>query len=672
MIPDTVDHPLAERIADGRARACIENVTPQVDGGRFAVKRIAGDTVVVEADVFADGHDHVAAIVRWRARGHDDWIEVPMSPEGNDRFSASFVLPRPGLFELTIEGWIDRFGTWRADLAARVAAGQNVDIDLKIGAALVRDTARRATGHVRVRLEELADLLAQGNGMERRIVAGRSAELAMLMSEHDPRPFSTTLARPLPIVVDRDRARFSTWYELFPRSCGAPGQHGTLRDVIARLPDIAEMGFDVLYLPPIHPIGTTARKGRNNTTSAGPGDVGSPWAIGSDAGGHTDIHPALGTLADFEALRSAAAQQGIELALDIAFQASPDHPWVREHPRWFRHRPDGTIQPAENPPKIYQDIYPLDFESDDWRGLWEALASVIEVWIERGVEIFRVDNPHTKSLRFWEWCLSRIKARHPGVVFLAEAFTRPRRMGRLAKAGFSQSYTYFTWRNTSWELRRYFEELTQSPVREFFRPNLWPNTPDILPEYLQYGGRPAFVIRLVLAATLGASYGIYGPAFEVGERRAVREGSEEYLDSEKYQIRDWDLGAGREMSELVAHINRIRRDNPALQQDHDLRFYDCDNDQLLCFAKNAPPHHNTVVVIVNLDPHHVQSGWVHVPLHDFGAVLGPLQMHDLLSEDRFVWTGDTHFVQLDPRSMPAHLFRVRRRIKSERDFDYFG
>jgi starch synthase (maltosyl-transferring) len=655
-------------LSAGRSRVCIEDVQPSVDGGRFAAKRIAGDEVIVEADVFADGHEQVAAVVRWRKGDDARLTDVPMTALGNDRWRASFVVPQPGRYHFHVEAWIDRFGTWRADLGKRVAAGQDVAVELLIGAAIVRDAAQDAAASDRTALEAIAtELEAQGD-IDRRIAFARSDRVAAAMQRCDPRRWSTVSEPELTVIVDRPRARFSTWYELFPRSAGAPGKHGTLRDVIARLPYIAGMGFDVLYLPPIHPIGETHRKGRNNSPRAEPGDVGSPWAIGSSVGGHTAIHPSLGTLADFDALVSAAAQRGMEIALDIAFQASPDHPWVREHPQFFRHRPDGTIQYAENPPKLYQDIYPLDFESEHWRELWEELASVFEFWAQRGIRIFRVDNPHTKATPFWEWCIDRLTAQWPDMLFLAEAFTRPRRMHRLAKAGFSQSYTYFTWRNTSGQLRHYFEELTRPPVSEFFRPNLWPNTPDILPEYLQHGGRPAFVIRLVLAAMLGSSYGIYGPAFELCDGRAVREGSEEYLDSEKYQLRAWDLEAKHSLAELIARINRIRRENPALQRNDNLRFIETDNDQVICFVKESKQPANTLLVVVNLDPHHVQSAWIQLPMPD----AGPMQMHDLLSADRFLWWGDRHFVRLDPSSMPAHVFALRHRVRSEHDFDYFG
>lgn len=659
----------------GRARACIEDVTPRVDDGRFAAKRIVGDEVVVEADVFADGHDRVAAVVRWHREGEGRWTEVPMELVSSDRFRASFQPDRPGRYAFMVHAWIDRFGTWRDDLAKRVAAGHDVEVDLRIGAALVADAAQSVQGPDREQLTGYATRLEQPpeTGVpDPRPELARSAELLALMRRHDPRCFATHSAPALPVVVDRERARFSSWYELFPRSWGPPGRHGTLRDVIGHLPYVASMGFDVLYLPPVHPIGTVHRKGPNNALWAGSDDPGSPWAVGSAAGGHEAIHPALGTLEDFEALRVAAHDHGLELALDIAFQAAPDHPWVTEHPQWFRHRPDGTIQPAENPPKLYQDIYPFDFESESWAELWDALAQVFELWIERGVQIFRVDNPHTKSMRFWEWCIDRIKARHPEVILLSEAFTRPRRMERLAKLGFSQSYTYFTWRNTAAELRQYFEALTRPPIAEFLRPNLWPATPDILPEFLQYGGRPAFVIRLVLAAMLGASYGIYGPAYELCEHRAVREDSEEYVDSEKYQRRRWDLGAERSLHDLVARLNQIRRDHPALQQDHTLRFCDTDNDRMLCFLKTDPPTGDVIVVVVSLDPHHAQAGWIHLPMPELVGTDEPVQMHDLLSEDRYLWSGSAHYVRLDPRALPAHVLLPRRRLRTEHDFDYFG
>jgi starch synthase (maltosyl-transferring) len=433
------------------------------------------------------------------------------------------------------------------------------------------------------------------------------------------------------------------------------------------------MGFDVLYLPPIHPIGQTNRKGKNNALAPDPEDVGSPWAIGSEAGGHKAIDPALGTLEDFRSLVKKARGQGIDIALDLAFQCSPDHPYAKEHPEWFQHRPDGTIQYAENPPKKYEDIYPFDFENEDWLGLWEELKDVLIFWIDQGVCVFRVDNPHTKPFRFWEWLINEVKSRHPETIFLAEAFTRPKIMYRLAKSGFTQSYTYFPWRNTAWELRQYHSQLTRHEVREFFRPNSWPNTPDILTEYLQTGGRPAFMARLVLAATLTANYGIYGPSYEVCENRPRRPGSEEYLDSEKYQIRNWEAEDHNErISEFIALVNTVRRENPALQGDWSLRFYDCDNPQLLCYSKRTEDFSNVVLVVVNLDPHHPQSGWIEVVPRELGVEShDPYQVHDLVSGARYLFHGPRNFVSLDPARVPAHVFLVRKRLRSERDFEYY-
>jgi starch synthase (maltosyl-transferring) len=431
------------------------------------------------------------------------------------------------------------------------------------------------------------------------------------------------------------------------------------------------MGFDVLYLPPIHPVGKAFRKGPNNTLNAGPNDPGSPWGIGSEEGGHKATHPQLGTLAEFDHLLAAARDHGIDIALDIAFQCSPDHPYVREHPDWFRHRPDGTIKYAENPPKKYQDIYPLDFEGPGWQALGRELLDVVLFWVGHGVRIFRVDNPHTKPFRFWEWLIGEVKKKHPDTIFLSEAFTRPKVMKYLAKAGFTQSYTYFTWRNTRHELTEYFTELTQTQVREYLRPNLFANTPDILNEFLQYGGPAAFRIRLVLAATLGASYGIYGPPFENFVGQAVRHGSEEYHDSEKYQLRHWDWDRPSVFREFIGLVNQIRRENPALQYDHRLRFYPTDNDALIFYGKTLPDLSNIILVVVNLDPHHTQSGWVRVPLHELG-IRGdePYQVHDLLTGARYLWSGESNFVQLSPEA-PAHILRLRKKVKTERDFDYF-
>jgi starch synthase (maltosyl-transferring) len=657
-----------------KVRVVIENVTPRVDCGRFPAKRALGESVAVEADVFTDGHDAVAAVVFYRHDGASDWHAIPMSSVGNDRWRARFTLQSLGRYVFTVAGWVDHMETWRHGLAKKFEAGQDVELDLRQGAAIALTVAERLRDADARALKDWANAVADPlRDREERVVLAQSDTVHQLASRH---PDPETIARhepPLTIDVERERARFSTWYELFPRSAGkVPGQHGTFADVEALLPEISAMGFDVLYLPPIHPIGITERKGPNNNPKAVEGDPGSPWAIGAASGGHKSIHSELGTLEDFRRLIAKAGERGIELALDIAFQCTPDHPYVREHPEWFLKRPDGSIQYAENPPKKYQDIYPFWFETPDWQALWTELKSVFEYWIAQGVRIFRVDNPHTKSFAFWEWVIAEIRGAQPDVIFLAEAFTRPKVMYRLAKAGFTQSYNYFPWRNTKRELEAYFTELNSPPVCEFFRANLWPNTPDILPEYLQYGGRPAFMVRLVLAATLGASYGIYGPAFELMEDRARESGSEEYLDSEKYQLRTWDRERPSSLEEFIGRVNRIRRENAPLQRDHNVSFHNVDNDMLLAFSKTNEARTESVLVVANVDPHYTQSGWVTIDLRSLGLPAeSAFQMDDLLSGARYLWRGARNFVSLDPQHSPAHIFRVRRRVRTERDFDYF-
>ncbi len=661
----------AAKLPDGRVRAVIESVTPSVDGGRFPAKRIEGDRVEVEADCFTDGHDAIRARLLWRAEGEAKWRETEMRPLGNDRWRGSFVAGAPGRYRFAVCAWVDHFRSWRAELARREDP-EDIRVAALVGAQLVAEAAARADGGDRAALEEWSASLRGKSPPEALKSLALDEDLAALADRHPDRRLAARSGE-LPLEVDRALARFGAWYELFPRSTSPePGRHGTFRDVEARLAYVAELGFDVLYLPPIHPIGIEKRKGRNNALAAGPGDVGSPWAIGSAEGGHTAVHPDLGTLEDFRRLVAKAREQGIEIALDIAYQCAPDHPWVREHPSWFRHRPDGSVQYAENPPKKYQDIYPFDFESEDWRGLWEGLKGVVDFWIGEGVRVFRVDNPHTKSFGFWGWMIPEVKRAHPDTIFLSEAFTRPRVMHRLAKLGFSQSYTYFTWRNTARELTEYFTELSRGPGRDYFRPNVWPNTPDILPEALQFGGRPMFVTRLVLAATLGASYGIYGPAFELLEGRPRSPGSEEYLDSEKYELRHWDLGHPESLRGIIAMVNRIRRENPALQSNEGLRFFPTDNEQLLCYAKSAADGSNQVVVVANLDPHNAHTGWIDLDLEALGLERGrAYQMHDLLTGARYLWQGARNFIRLDPAHAPAHVFLVRRHVHREQDFDYF-
>ncbi|HEX6320317.1 MAG TPA: alpha-1,4-glucan--maltose-1-phosphate maltosyltransferase [Burkholderiales bacterium] len=611
-------------------RVVVESVRPEVDGGRYPVKRALGEQVLVECDAFADGHDAVVCELLFKFQTDPEFTAVPMEFRHNDHWAAAFTVEKLGRYQYKVRAWVDAFVTWQRDLVKRRAAGQDLSVDFLIGASLVDNKA----------------LKDETLSAEDRYAAAMAAE--------PPRPSPDIVleSNVLEVLVDPVRARFSTWYEMFPRSARGDGRHATFKDCVALLPYVQEMGFDVLYFPPIHPIGTTARKGKNNVVTAQPDDVGSPWAIGAKEGGHKAILRDLGTFKDFDFLVSEAKKRNMDIALDIAFQCSPDHPYVKEHPEWFRKRPDGTIQYAENPPKKYQDIYPFDFETPAWRELWEELKSVFEFWVGHGVKIFRVDNPHTKAFDFWEWCIGELKQKHPELIFLSEAFTRPRIMHRLAKLGFTQSYTYFTWRNTKEELADYFTELAQHPSREYFRPNVWPNTPDILHETLQHGGRPAFIVRVVLAATLAANYGLYGPAYELLEHLPREPGSEEYLNSEKYEIRRWDRGRADSLRELIARLNRIRHDNPALQGDWSLRFHPTDNHQLLAYSKREGA--NVVLAVVNLDFHHPQSGFVDVDIE------GSFEVLDLLSGGRYRWSRGRNFVELHPHTLPAHVFRVVR------------
>jgi starch synthase (maltosyl-transferring) len=666
---------LSERGDRGRARVLIENVSPEIDGGRYAIKRVVGEKVVVEADIFADGHDVLSAALLFRQAGETHWRETPLRPLGNDRWRGEFEVALIGIALYSVEAWIDHFQSWRQDTQKKLKAGQEVSVELLAGARLVESAAARADDDEGARLRECAQRIRNptDGSVEDRLAVVLGDEVAGLMARHPDRRLAARYGHELRVVVDPVLAKCGAWYEMFPRSCpGRTGAHGTFQDVEAQLGRIADMGFDVLYFPPIHPIGRAFRKGKNNNPVCRPDEPGSPWGIGAPEGGHMAVHPQLGTLEDFRRLVKAAREHRIEIALDIAIQCSPDHPYVKEHPDWFRKRPDGSIQYAENPPKKYQDIYPLDFECEDWRGLWRELKAVVDFWVDQGVRVLRVDNPHTKALRFWEWAIGEVKAAHPEVIFLSEAFTRPKLMYALAKLGFTQSYNYFPWRNTKAELTGYFQELARPPLREFFRPNLWPNTPDILTQSLQYGGRVAFMARLVLAATLGASYGIYGPAFELCVHEALQAGSEEYLDSEKYEIRTWDLKQPGNLTDLVSHVNRIRRENPALQSDQRLVFHALDNEQLIAYSKTTEPLDNLILVVVNLDPHHTQNGWLTLSLDELGLEADKaFQVHDLLTGERYLWHGARNYVQLDPAFVPAAIFRLRRHVRTERDFDYF-
>ena len=643
-------------------RVVIESVRPEIDGGRFPITRTPGELVTVSADIFADGHDVVDAALQYHREGEADWQYEPMQLVTNDRWEARFRPGSVGVYFYTLRGWVDGFKTWARDLGKKAGAGQDVSMELKIGMKLLAAAAGRASSADLEMLNALSARLERIGGTD---VAGAVAfsedeDLILLMSRYRDRAGDAVYEKELVVRVDRARARFSTWYEMFPRSCTTLAERpGTLRDCAEYVEYVADMGFDVLYLPPIHPIGKTERKGKNNSTTPTAADPGSPWAIGSKDGGHKAINPALGTLADLRALREKAELHGIELALDMAFQCSPDHPYVKEHREWFRSRADGSVQYAENPPKKYQDIYPLDFETANYAALAEELKSVIFFWISQGIKIFRVDNPHTKPFAFWEWLIRETQREYPDTIFLAEAFTRPKVMYRLAKLGFTQSYTYFAWKNTKAELIEYFTEISEPPVSEFFRPNLWPNTPDILNEYLQKGGRPGFIARLVLAATLGANYGVYGPAFELMENVPVREGSEEYLDSEKYQVRVWNRNDPKSLKGLIRRVNSIRRDHVALQHNYGLKFHITDNPMLIAYSKTSEDRGDKLLVVVNLDPVNRQMGWVDVALKEFRLATGEsYEMNDLLTDKRYIWQGSRNYVELNPAALPAHIFRV--------------
>jgi starch synthase (maltosyl-transferring) len=697
----TASHDLAV-LEESRRRVAIERIRPEIDGGRFPVKRTAGETVEVSADIFADGHDVIVAVLcdrrapvepagaagtvrgrrpeaedapsrpdagtreqaGYRAAGREPtereadeggWRETPMMPTGpgSDRWSARFEVTELGWHEYRLVAWVDRFRTWRRALELKAAALQDVSNELFEASVLVREAAERAHSSTDRRwLVDRADALTGNTSIDNRIALALDGQLMLVMPGLADRSRATT-SPARRVWVDRERARFGAWYEMFPRSAGSrPDVSATFREAVLALPRIADLGFDVLYLPPIHPIGTSFRRGANNAPVAGPGDPGSPWAIGSAEGGHTAVEPGLGTLQDFDAFRREAQRLGLEVALDLAWQCSPDHPWVRDHPEWFRHRRDGTIHYAENPPKKYPDIYPLDFENEDWRSLWQALLEVARFWISRGVRIFRVDNPHTKPFRFWEWFIDRIHADHPDVIFLSEAFTRPVPMRHLAKLGFTQSYTHFTWKNTKAELTEYFTELTSTEVREYFRPNLFANTPDILHAFLQAGGRPAFEARLLLAATLGASYGIYS-GFELCDARALAPGSEEYADSEKYQLRHRDWNSPGNLNELLRRINGIRRGHPALHADWSLRFHATDNPEIIAYSKMSREESDRLFMIVNLDPRNMQHGFVEAP---FDA--DHYNLRDLLDETSYTWHRGWNYVRFEPGIRQGHVMRV--------------
>ncbi len=656
-------------------RVIIEAVKPQIDCGRFPIKRVTDEKVVVTADIYKEGHDVIAAVVKYRPQGAIEWQEAPMQFVDNDRWQGEFTVSDIGRYEYTIEGYAEHYLSWVAEITKKNLPGANLTSELLEGVAVLERSVALATGDDQARLASIVasmEAAIEAGEQARAIELGTSSIVKNLMAKYPDRSEGYEYQPYLEVVVTRPRARFAAWYEFFPRSQGTvPGQHGTLQDSIRRLPDIAAMGFDVVYLPPIHPIGRSFRKGKNNSLVAEPDDVGSPWAIGNENGGHMALEPQLGTWEDWDQFVAACRALDIEIALDYVMNCSPDHPYVTEHPEWFYHRPDGSIKYAENPPKKYQDVYPLNFGTEDRAGLWNEMLKIFLFWIDKGVTTFRVDNPHTKPVAFWEWVIAEVHKRHPEVIFLAEAFTRPKMMKMLAKAGFTQSYTYFTWRNSKDELTDYLTELTATEMKEYYTGNFFANTPDILPTILQIGGRPAFMMRAVLAGTLSSVYGIYS-GFELCENEALP-GKEEYLDSEKYEIkvRDWD--APGNIKPLITRINQIRRENPALQGYDNLRFIPVDNPSIIGYVKMTPDRSNIVVVVVNLDPFHAQDSFVHLPLEEFGIRPDELfQVHDLLHDERYLWRGSRNYVSLTPGVKPAHIFRIRRWTHYESGFDYFA
>ena len=641
-------------MVNGQLRVIIENIQPCVDGGLYPAKRTVGEPVEVTANIFGDGHDHIRAEMLYRFGNKGEWSVVEMKPTVNDEWSATFLVTEKGKYYFKVRAWVDHFDTWFDGFKKKATAKVDVKVELMEGAAYLRAVAKDDAKILALakKLEDKSHEPAAINEVLSESFSGIVHELPLRQNE-------TVSGSDLEIFVEDKKVLFNAWYELFPRSSSLkPAMHGTFLDTIKLLPRIAAMNFDVLYLPPIHPIGKVNRKGKNNSTKSLQGEPGSPWAIGSDEGGHKSIHKELGTMDDYKKLIKAAKGFNIDIAFDLAFQCAPDHPYVKEHPEWFRQRPDGSIQYAENPPKKYQDIYPFNFETEQWKELWEELRSVIFFWIDAGVTIFRVDNPHTKPIPFWQWVIAEVNKKYPDIIFLAEAFTRPKIMASLAKVGFTQSYTYFTWRVSKEELMGYMNELTAGPSRNYFRPNFWPNTPDILPWHLQYQGENIFIIRLALAATLSASYGMYGPPFETCENAPV-EGREEYLNSEKYEIKSYDWRKTSRMTDIVTLLNKARNENAALQSTWNLQFCTVENPNLIAYLKSTDDLANIIMVVVNLDPHGKQSGYIQVPRDKLklGNRIN-LQLNDLITEENYKWTQEWNYVDLEPNKMPFHLFKI--------------
>jgi starch synthase (maltosyl-transferring) len=655
------------------SRIMFEKVTPEIDCGAFPIKRTVGENVVVKANIFVDGHDELAAFLLYRTASETLWRKVPMKFLGNDRWAASFLIDKQEDHFYTVSALLDEFSSWRESFNKKRDAGQDIDVDLKVGIEIIEIAKKTTKDKIILKIiESHLDRLLAAKDFQEKIAVVLSEELHEAMRKRLGFQQGDLYNKQLKVSVERKLALFSSWYEFFPRSWGpGPGEHGTFDDCQKLIPEIARMGFDIIYLPPIHPIGKTNRKGANNSVECRQGDPGCPWAIGAADGGHKAVHKQLGTIDSFKRFIEKAKQSNIEVALDLAYQCSPDHPYVKKYPHWFKWRPDGNIQHAENPPKKYEDVLPINFETDDRANLWEELKSVVLFWIENGVRVFRVDNPHTKPFLFWDWLITEIRKDHPDIIFLSESFTRPSVMYRLAKGGFSQSYTYFTWRNTKQEFVEYLTELSQTEVAEYFRPNFWPNTPDILPDCLQYGGRPAFIMRAVLAATLSSNFGVYGPAFELCVSEAVPN-KEEYLNSEKYELKQWDWNKDGHLKDVLTRLNFIRKNNPALHFTRNIRFCEINNNYLLGYFKATGDFSNIILVVANLDLYHVQHGQIRLPLRDLGIdEKRPYLAHDLLSGDKYIWQGDSNFIQLDPQVSPAHIMLLKRHMHREEDFDYF-
>lgn len=642
----------------GRKRVIIANVLPSVDDGLYPAKAIVNEPLTLSADIFADGHDELRASVLIKHINEKTWKEYHLVFAENDSWRYIFTPEELGIYQFRIQGWMDHFATWQKNIDKKYKAGQDVAVELLIGAQIAEEAVARTKGKDKAQVQKWLDDLEQAEKDSAAMAVALDHDVTTIINKCRDKNFVTLHPTIYNIQVDRRKAQFSTWYELFPRSASrVEGSHGTFNDVKALVPQIANMGFDVMYLPPIHPIGEKNRKGRNNSLKAKEGEPGSPWAIGSKEGGHKAIHAELGTLKDFKSLISECKKNGMEIAMDIALQCAPDHPYVKQHPGWFNWRPDGTVQYAENPPKKYEDILPFNFESEDWQGLWEELKSIFDYWIDKGVEIFRVDNPHTKAFPFWEWMIGEVKKEHPRVLFLAEAFTRPRVMEHLAKIGFSQSYTYFTWRHTKWEFQQYLTELTKTDLQYYFRPNFWPNTPDILPPHLTSGGENGHVLRLLLAATLSSNYGLYGPVYEYGLTEPMP-GKEEYIDNEKYEIKNWDWERYSRIKEIMIRVNTIRKENPALQETNNIEFAETTSENILCYVKADHTRNNIIVVVVNLDPFNTHSATVKIPLYKFGYHHHHYTVRDVLNGEQYDWNSDWNYVSLNPYEMPAHILLI--------------